>query len=72
MFTRVIYWQNGHITVMPAGINQPVNGAGRYQVPLGFGNMARRVDIHSPEGSITSDWSVNWYEPWKGNPLGGL
>jgi hypothetical protein len=65
-------WQNGQVSVQPQGINQPVNGSGRYQVPRGFGSQVRLMMLQSAQGSQGPIWSVNWETPWLGNPLGGL
>lgn len=72
MYNRVIYNQNGTIAIMPSGLNQPVQGNGRYQVPTGYSNAVRRIDLNSDTNFQGTIWSVNWYEPWKGNPLGGV
>jgi hypothetical protein len=72
MWNTMTVWQNGQVTVQPQGLNQPVNGAGRYQVPRGFGSQVRLILGQSSEGSQGPVWSVNWYTPWLGNPLGGL
>lgn len=72
MYNRVTYNQNGTIVVSMMGLNQPVQGNGRYQVPPGFSNAVRRIDIQSDAGAQNTIWSVNWSEPWKGNPLGGV
>lgn len=72
MYNRVIYNQNGTISVVQSGLNQPVQGNGRYLTPPGFGNSVRRIDLNSSTNFQGTIWSVNWYEPWKGNPLGGV
>lgn len=72
MYSRVIYNQNGTISVVNSGLNQPVQGNGTYQVPPGFGNAVRRIDLNSGTNFQGTIWSINWTQPYLGNPLGGV
>lgn len=72
MYSRITFNQNGTMVVSPIGLNQPVQGNGTYQVPPGFGNAVKRISMVSDAGAQNVLWSVNWFTPWLGNPLGGV
>lgn len=67
MWQHVVYNTDGSINILPAQINQMVQGNGRYSPPAGYGAMVQRVDLQSDAGSSSTIWNSNWYEPWRGS-----
>lgn len=67
MWQHVVYNTDGSINILPAQINQMVQGNGRYAPPASYGAMVQRVDLQSDAGSSSTIWNSNWYEPWRGS-----